>query len=706
MLLLRRFAACLALSAAAACAGRAGPESGPGAGRGALADLLDLPLERRGAAIEAFVRAARPRLLVEVVPREPFEAEYGGLLPIGLEDFDILRIVVEQSEAGVVLDPGVALVPVMPEGRAGAEPLPMYAPTRELFLAFTGEQLAGPHTRYRLKTAGLPWLVNLLTVGVLELATLELEGEAVQPTEEEHARAAPRATQLAALVSPLHGCAHGRSPCDRYLIVPRQRDDVPLRLDLDLELGDAVSAVLRVSWSASLPAGKPLAARLDDVFHGAARVLDDARVEPANMGEATATSCRLRNLWCVSPATAGAARPASPPAIVAPKRLATPAESLAARPRWYTGEGYAPGTGVEAVAPGELVASGPLRDALLICDLEVEGGSNASTLVIEARAGALPVHHPKVYAHEKHPRFIVPLVQLDPGEALAVSVWRRSSSWIWGTHDLLLGRASLVHGGALPLTYDADGMTVSCAALGRDGLERQVATRMEALGRKLATFDVGVDPIALRQSDWGLGSWGMRDLQDRVERIAGLVGWSDPRIRALLPALDHYRDVFYRHLGRLLAARREQLPAPGALLSFRDGDLRVIGSACGEAIDRKRILWAREKVPKDGCVTIVEILGRGPTRLEFSPRTGSLGSVWSPELAWEDGRRTDAWAVGIEPPAGVRRRDPEHPRLAAGESVRVYLAPQEPFHREGEGEVGPLFLLALDGLEPVFIRLR
>ena len=119
-----------------------------------MAGLLDLPLERRGGAIDAFVRGARPRVLVEVVPREPFEAEYGALLPIGLEDFDIVRIVVEQSEAGVVLDPGVAIVP---EGRPGAGPLPMYAPTRELFLAFTGERLAGQHTRYRLKAAGLPW---------------------------------------------------------------------------------------------------------------------------------------------------------------------------------------------------------------------------------------------------------------------------------------------------------------------------------------------------------------------------------------------------------------------------------------------------------------------------------------------------------------------------------------------------------------------
>lgn len=666
-----------------------------------MAGLLDLPLERRGGAIDAFVRGARPRVLVEVVPREPFEAEYGALLPIGLEDFDIVRIVVEQSEAGVVLDPGVAIVP---EGRPGAGPLPMYAPTRELFLAFTGERLAGQHTRYRLKAAGLPWVVNLLTVGVLELASLELKGEVVQPTEEEHARAAPRATRLAELVSPRHGCAQGRSPCDRYLIVPRQRDDVPLRIDIDLALGDAVGAALRLSWSASLPAGKPLAARLDDVFHGAAIVLDGARVEPAHLQEARATGCRLRDRWCVSPTGVSAVRPAEPPAVAPPSRLATPAESLAARPRWLSDDGYAPGATIDPVAPDELVAGGPLRDALLICDLEVRGGSNADRLVVEARAGELPVHRPKVYAHDGRPRFIVPLVHLDAGESLAVSVWRRDSSWFWGVQNVLLGRASLVYRGALPLARGGGPMTISCGALGRDGVERQVASRMEALGRMLATFDIGVDPIVERRSDWGLGGWGMRDLEDRVERIAGLVGWSDPRIRALLPALEHYRDVFRRHLGRFLAARREELRAPGALLSFKKGDLRVIGSACGEAIDRRRILWAGGKVPTDGCVTIVEVIGRGPQTLEPSPRTGSLGSVWSLELAWADGRRSDAWAVGAEPLAGGKRRDLERLKLAPGEAARFYLAPKEPYHREGAP--GPLFLLALDSLELVYIRLR
>ncbi|MBA3546834.1 MAG: hypothetical protein H0T76_10155, partial [Nannocystis sp.] len=355
------------------------------------------------------------------------------------------------------------------------------------------------------------------------------------------------------------------------------------------------------------------------------------------------------------------------------------------------------------VAPEQLVTAGPLRESLLICDLEVQGGKDSRTLVVEARAGRLPVQDPKVYRHDAHARFVVPLVHLDPGEALAVSVSRRSGSWFSGVQDALLGEASLVYSGSLPLVHSAGGLTVSCAALGRDGVEKLVAERMEALARELASFDIGVDPIDERSSDWGIGDWGVSDLQRRVEQIAGLVGWSDPRIRTLLPALEHYRGVFQRHLGRFFAARREQLPAPGALLSFAAGDLRVIGSACGAAIDRRQVLWSRTKVPSDGCVTIIEVIGRAAP-LKTSPRTSSYGSVWSPELAWEDGRRTDAWAVGALPPAGVKRRDPEHLVLAPGESARFYLAPEQPFQREGE--VGPLFLIARDGDKSVFIRLR
>lgn len=156
------------------------------------------------------------------------------LLPIGLEDFDIVRIVAAVEARRGTRGPDPAWT--SSEGRPGAGPLPMYAPTREAFPRVHRETSVGQHTRYRLKAAGLPWVVNLLTVGVLELASFELKGEVVQPTEEEHARAAPRATRLAELVSPRHGCAQGRSPCDRYLIVPRQRDDVPLRIDIDLAL--------------------------------------------------------------------------------------------------------------------------------------------------------------------------------------------------------------------------------------------------------------------------------------------------------------------------------------------------------------------------------------------------------------------------------------------------------------------------------------
>lgn len=76
----------------------------------------------------------------------------------------------------------------------------------------------------------------------------------------------------------------------------------------------------------------------------------------------------------------------------------------------------------------------------------------------------------------------------------------------------------------------------------------------------------------------------------------------------------------------------------------------------------------------------------------------------SAELAWEDGRRSDVAVVGVEPPPGFKRRDPSNMALAAGESARLYLAPEEPLHREGEA--GPLFLIALDGTERVLIRLR
>lgn len=689
----RRLAACLALLTA--CASR--PEPPPE--QGALGRLLDLPLERRDRELAAHVAGARPRLLVEVVPPATFEAELDDLLPIGLDDFDILRVVVEVDDPTLTLSPALALVV---EDRPDIGALPMYAPTRALFAAFTRERPASSHTRYSLKSAGLPWWINLATVGIFEIATLELSGEEIEPDEEAQIRATPWAQRLAVVITPPHGCG-GRSPCDRYYVVPRPRDELPLRLDLELELRD--TAGVRVTWSAALPAGKPLAARLRDRFHGKPQPLAPIHVEPTFTRPRDPALCRLDQPVCAAPpTTARVDRTApQPPAIAAPAELASPAQSLAARPTWSPAPNYAPATSLEHFTPADLVPGGPLRGNLLVCDFTVRGGPDPDTLVAELRVGATPAHRPDVFRHADRARIVVPLVQLDPGEAITFKVWSRTSSWFWGVQDVELGRSSLAYAGTLPLARAARGLDLSCVALTREALEREVAVRIAALADHLASFDLGVDPISESSLDWGIGAWGMTGLQRRVEAIAGLVGWSDPRVVALLPALTHYHAVFLRHLGRLIARKREQLPAPGTLLSFEKGDLRVIGSACGDSIDRKRILWARDRVPADGCVTILEVSARAPNSLETSPRTGSLGALWNYDLAWDDGRRSDAWTVGVEPPPG-KRRDPERLILAPGESARFYLAPSVPIHRAGQGD--PVLLHALDGLKPVFVRLR
>jgi hypothetical protein len=502
----RRLAACLALATAAACAS---PRTTPPPERSALARLLDLPLEHRGHALTTFVREARPRVLLEVIPPAAFEPGYGDLLPMALDDFDILHVVVETDDPALVLGPGLALVA---EGPAGPAALPLYAPTRDLFMAFTRERPAGSYTYHRLKSAGLPWVINLLTVGVLEIATLELKTVEVAPDEAEHARAAPKAQRLATLVTPPHGCAAGRSPCDRYYIVPRPRDDLPVRIDLDLELGDTRVPGLHVTWSTLLPAGKALAARLADRFHGQPIDLEGARVEPGIQRPTDPALCRLTSPRCAATTTARSnTNNTPPPAIPPPARLATPAESRAARPAWSRDTNEVPATTLENYDPADLIPGGPLRDALLVCDFTVRGGSDPDELVAELRVGASRVHRPEVHRHGDQARLVVPLLHLDPGEALGFAVWRRTSSWFWGVQDTSLGRATLPYKGTLPLAHDARGLRLACVALGRDGIERELAVRVAALTQQLASFDLGVDPISEGSPDWGIGSWGMTE---------------------------------------------------------------------------------------------------------------------------------------------------------------------------------------------------
>lgn len=310
----RRLTACLALALAACATSKPDPQPEPGA----LDRLLDLPQEQRRPALAAYVRELRPRVLLEVMPPATFEPGYGALLPIGLDDFDILHVVVESNDPKLSLRPALGLVA---EGPAGAGALPLYAPTRDLFMAFTHERPAGSYTYRRLKSAGLPWIVNLLTVGVLELATLEVKTVESPPDEERHARAAPLAQRLAVLVTPPHGCARGRSPCDRYYVVPRPRDDLPVRIELELELDDRPA--LRLAWSATLPAGKPLAARLADRFHGQPIDLEDLDLGPATTSDPAL--CRLQLPDCAAADTARSSAPtAPPPAIAPPARLAPP----------------------------------------------------------------------------------------------------------------------------------------------------------------------------------------------------------------------------------------------------------------------------------------------------------------------------------------------------------------------------------------------
>ena len=174
-------AVCLAL---ATCAHRQEPPTE----RGALDRLFDLPQEHRNHALATHVAQAHPRLLVEVIPHASFEAQLDRLLPIGLDDFEILHVLVELDDPNLSLHPALALVA---EDRQDITTLPLYAPTRDLFVAFTRERPARSHTRYGLTSARLPWWVNLPTVGILELVTLEVTRKEIPPNETDQIKATP-----------------------------------------------------------------------------------------------------------------------------------------------------------------------------------------------------------------------------------------------------------------------------------------------------------------------------------------------------------------------------------------------------------------------------------------------------------------------------------------------------------------------------------
>ena len=366
--------------------------------------------------------ASRPQVQVALLPREPIETQLGEVLPIGLDDFRFLHVQVTQSAAGVRLAPRVTVQAMTATGPVA---LPLFAPTLALFVAFTGETLAGKTTGYQLSSPALPLWLNLVTVGMLQLITTTRVPYEREPTAEDYRRSAPLAYHLTEVVSPPHGCREGSSPCERYLVMPAPKDDVALQLTVDIELEGPAGPKALATQRFELPAGKPLGERLAAVFPpgqpvpvgpGARWSLGPSR--PARGG------CALRERDCGAAPTEpspSSPPPPSPAFPAAPSRLATPEESLAARPRWNTGPGYAPKAVLDAVDPAARLPGGELRDAVLACDLDYQGPSgdvfpaSPPDISIEVRRGRGPVYWTYLPDDTRGGKFFIPLVSLSPG---------------------------------------------------------------------------------------------------------------------------------------------------------------------------------------------------------------------------------------------------------------------------------------------------
>lgn len=327
-----------------------------------------------------------------------------------------------------------------------------------------------------------------------------------------------------------------------------------------------------------------------------------------------------------------------------PEHLGSPAKSSAALPAWQPrplrqllpGQvPYAPASedaeGLYDQADPKPAKTGPLRDAALACTVDLGERrfddllpfANPSMVYGDlcAVAGPVPPGGPvrDVTVHfgaddANTVTFLVPLVSLDPGQAVSVRLLDIDLQF-----DDAVDTLKATYRGTLPLSLATRGVKGDCRLVTREALEALLPPHLEATDAALAkarnAFRASLDDRRPMSVDGTLLA-----PQRSLAGAAALVGWDDPRVAARVALIaDLDRELTAQWAEVFEAARKKASGRDWATVAGGQLEVRFAGLRCG----RELSAYAGMNLPglraKDACALHVGVRNRTdrPLALDF-----------------------------------------------------------------------------------------
>lgn len=414
--------------------------------------------------------------------------------------------------------------------------------------------------------------------------------------------------------------------------------------------------------------------------------------------------------------SAAPAAPQKPPKVAIgpgddrpPERWTTPAESLKAAPPWALEDprGYNPKAERQNYAPqfpDALFTAAPKagvvepdEQVLLACVVSYAGscdggfkrffGADFPELDVEmviGRAGKLVGHGGE---DQRAIEVSIPLVSLAPADRLLFHVFDRDDG---GSRDNL---------GVVTLTPRSlarkQDPAIECRVLGREAVEAKLASEIAEVDKKLDQL-ADVAPAPYEET------LGMEVLQSSLRgpltRLAGLVGWADPRVARRLTWASRIEARMGEARARFVNEEADRLSRSARFTYFSHAtEVEAAGITCGKD--------AVKPYAKEIAIAQRHRSDRGPLGCILRIRAANVGEEvltldrdypfsWKAFVARSDGQGQKAHVLTIEGPELKRSDDAWDPLiLPPGATGTVVLGLSADIQPEGDGAPRPRLIV-------------
>lgn len=393
-----------------------------------------------------------------------------------------------------------------------------------------------------------------------------------------------------------------------------------------------------------------------------------------------------------------------------PERWTTPAESLKARPPWSREypysydpkadrDNYAPqfwGMGALFSAAPKASVVPPGEQVLLVCRVGFAGfcdgglkglfGADDPELDVEMTIG----RSARLMDHGgEDVRVIdisIPLVTLAPSDRLSFRVFDRDGG---GDRDYL---------GAVTLTPKSlatkakSDPSIECRVIGHETVEATLASEIAEVDKKL---DELADAAPMVQDETLGAEMHQRGLRNCLFRLAGLVGWADPRVVRRMEWAARIEARIVETRARFINDEADRLARRAYFKNFGAAyTVEAAGITCGKEAIKP---YASEITQSDrmnrgpiGCILRINAtnVGEESLRVEMNHVFG-----WKAVLGRSDGLTLKAHMLSIEGPE-VKRNDPSsEPVLPPGAKGTVVLGVSADIQPEGAGAPRPRLIV-------------